>query len=151
MTAAMERMNSGTDPCTMAWRPPEEGARSGTYISDFKRQWEFWLHTGGGSPQSILRQGSAPGRSHRAGWLWPLHHHHEHPALIPTANPADAPTIDAIHNGDLSEEPQKLGLNLHADPSLRGSAVKAACDQFPFSTAIGLRVRPGTIWQGASF
>jgi hypothetical protein len=30
----------------MAWRPPEEGAHSGTYISDFKRQWEFWLHTG---------------------------------------------------------------------------------------------------------
>lgn len=22
----------------MAWRPPEEGARGGTYISDFKRQ-----------------------------------------------------------------------------------------------------------------
>jgi hypothetical protein len=47
MTAAMERMNSArTHPCTMARRPPEEGARSGTYISDFKRQWEFWLHTG---------------------------------------------------------------------------------------------------------
>jgi hypothetical protein len=26
-------------------RPLEEGARSGTYVSDFKRQWEFWLHT----------------------------------------------------------------------------------------------------------
>jgi hypothetical protein len=46
MTAAMERMNSGTDsPLYHGVRPLEEGARSGTYISDFKRQWEFWLHT----------------------------------------------------------------------------------------------------------
>jgi hypothetical protein len=75
----------------------------------------------------ILRLGSAPGRSHRAGWLSPFHHDHEqHLAFVSPANPADAPTINAITNGDFSEEPQKLGLNLHGDPSmaLRGWTVK---------------------------
>ena len=34
--------------------------------------------------ESILRLRSAPGRSHRAGWLWPFHHNHEqHPAPVP--------------------------------------------------------------------
>jgi hypothetical protein len=70
--------------------------------------------------------------------------------LSHSANPANAPIIDAVANGDFSEEPQKLRLNLHGDPctALRGSAVKAACDQVRFSTAIGLRIRSGTIWQG---
>jgi hypothetical protein len=72
------------------------------------------------------------------------------PTVVPSANPADAPAINAVANGDFSEEAQKLSLNLHGDPcmALRGSAFKAACDQFRFSTAIGLRVRSGTIWQG---
>jgi hypothetical protein len=60
-------------------------------------------------------------------------------AFVPTANPADTPAINVIADGDFSEEPEKLGLNLHGDPcmTLPGSAVKAACDQFRFSTAIG--------------
>jgi hypothetical protein len=55
------------------------------------------------------------------------------------AGPALAPAINVIADGDFSEEPEKLGLNLHGDPcmTLPGSAVKAACDQFRFSTAIG--------------
>jgi hypothetical protein len=38
--------------------------------------------------------------------------------------PAYAPAVDAIANGDFSEEPQKLGLNLHADPYMAGGTVK---------------------------
>jgi hypothetical protein len=78
---------------------------------------------------SILRLGSAPGRSHRAVWLWPFHHNHEKdPALIKPANPAYAPAINVIANGDFSEEPQKLSLNLHGDPrmALLGGAGQAA-------------------------
>jgi hypothetical protein len=85
------------------------------------------LGGGGGSPRSILRLGSVPGRSHRARWRWPFHHNHEqHAALVPTANPADAPAINPTANGDFSEEPQKLRLNLHGDPCIPfgGSAVK---------------------------
>ena len=61
------------------------------------------------------------------------------PALVPPSNPTHAPAINVIADGDFSEEPEKLGLNLHGDPcmTLPGSAVKAACDQFRFSTAIG--------------
>ena len=96
-----------------------------------------YLEGGGGSPRSILRLGSTPGRSHRAGWLWPFHDHHEqHPALVPTANPAHAPTINVIANGDFSEEPQKPSLNLHGDPrmALRCGTVKPRLRQFRFST-----------------
>jgi EVE domain len=33
----------------------------------------------------------------KARWLWPLHHHHEqHLAFVPPANPADAPAINVI-------------------------------------------------------
>jgi hypothetical protein len=88
----------------------------------------------------ILAPGKRAGPIASAGWLWPFHHHYEqHSALVPPANPAHAPAINVIADGDLSEEPEKLGLNLHGDPcmTLPGSAVKAACDQFRFSTAIG--------------
>jgi hypothetical protein len=39
------------------------------------------------------------------------HHHENNTAFVPTTNPADAPAINAIANGDFSEEPQKLSLN----------------------------------------
>jgi hypothetical protein len=62
------------------------------------------------------------------------HHREKDSAFVPLANPADAPAINAIANGDFSEEPKKLSLNLHGDPymALQGSTVKAACDQFRF-------------------
>jgi hypothetical protein len=49
-------------------------------------------------------------------------HHENNPAFVPPANPADAPAINVIANGDFSEKPQKLSLNLHGDPcmALRG-------------------------------
>ena len=52
--------------------------------------------------------------------------------LYPPANPADAPAINAIANRDFSEEPQKLGLNLHDDPcmALLGGTVKPLQRQF---------------------
>jgi hypothetical protein len=58
------------------------------------------------------------------------------PAFAPPANPADAPAINAIANGDFSEEPQKLSLDLHGDPcmALRGWTVKPRLRQFRFST-----------------
>jgi transposase len=40
------------------------------------------------------------------------------PTVVPSANPADAPAFNVIANGDFSEEPQKLGLNLHGDPCM---------------------------------
>jgi hypothetical protein len=88
----------------------------------------------------------------KARWLWPLHHHHEqHPALVPTANPADAPSINQIANGDFSEEPQKLSLNLHGDPcmALGAGQSSGASDQFRRSIdhQIGSSVRSGAIWQ----
>jgi Tfp pilus assembly protein PilX len=44
----------------------------------------------------------------------PLNHHNkESPAFVRPANPANAPTINVIANGDFSEEPQKPILNLH--------------------------------------
>jgi hypothetical protein len=42
----------------------------------------------------------------------------KNPALIPPSNPADTPTINVIASGDFSEEPQRLGLNLHGDPCI---------------------------------
>jgi hypothetical protein len=110
------------------------------------------LESGGDSPRSILRLGNAPGRSHRAGWLWPFRHNREkHSAFVPPANPADAPAINVIANGDFSEEAQKFSLNLHGDPcmALRGWTVKVA----PATTQVlnrppdASRVRPGAIWQ----
>jgi hypothetical protein len=38
------------------------------------------------------------------------HHHENNPLFVPPANPADAPAINVIANGDFSEEPQKLNL-----------------------------------------
>jgi hypothetical protein len=40
------------------------------------------------------------------------------PAFVPTANPADVPAINAIANGEFSEKPQKVSLNLHGDPCM---------------------------------
>ena len=47
-------------------------------------------------------------------WLWPFdlwpfdHHYEEDPALVPPSNPTNAPTINAIADRSLSEEPQNL-------------------------------------------
>jgi hypothetical protein len=62
------------------------------------------------------------------------HHHENNPASVPTGNPADTPTINAIANRDLSEEPQKLGLNLHGDPCMASrldSQARAAAIPLP--------------------
>jgi hypothetical protein len=83
-----------------------------------------------------LALGSAPGRSHRARWLWPFHHNHEkHSALMPPANPAYAPAINVIANRDFSEEPQKLSLNLHGDPCISAgmSSQAALAANFAFN------------------
>jgi hypothetical protein len=73
--------------------------------------------------------------SHRAGWLSPFHHNHEqNPALVPTANPADAPTINVIANGDFSEEPQKLSLNLHGDPCIEAGQSRPPATNFAFNS-----------------
>ena len=49
------------------------------------------------------------------------HHHENNPAFVPPANPADAPAINAIADGDFSEEPQKLSSTCMAtQPWLRG-------------------------------
>jgi hypothetical protein len=41
-------------------------------------------------------------------------------------NPADAPAFDAIANGDFSEEPQKLSLDLHGTHGSAGLDSSAA-------------------------
>ena len=63
--------------------------------------------------------------------MWPLDHDDEQdPALVPTADPANAPAIDAIADGSRPEEPQELGLDLHTDLSmaLLDRTVKAMTD-----------------------
>jgi hypothetical protein len=63
--------------------------------------------------------GTAPAdRIGRDGFRLSIINHEQHPTFIPTANPADAPAINVIANRDFSEEPQKLGLNLHGDPCI---------------------------------
>ena len=44
------------------------------------------------------------------------HHYEEDPTFVPTGNPADAPTIDSIADGNWVEQAQELGLNLHGHP-----------------------------------
>ena len=46
------------------------------------------------------------------------HHDEENPAFVPTADPANAPAIDSIAEGGRLEEPQELGLDFHASPSM---------------------------------
>ncbi len=72
---------------------------------------------------------SAPGGSHRPGWLSRFHHDHEqHPAFVPPANPADAPAINAIPNRNFSEEPQELSSQLACRP-MHGLHEKAQSSQ----------------------
>ena len=58
------------------------------------------------------------------------HHHKQDSALVPATDPAHAPAINAFAQGDGPEEPQKLGLDFHNDPSmaLSGGTVKAMTD-----------------------
>jgi hypothetical protein len=99
-----------------------------------------------------LRLGNAPGGSHRAEWLSPFNHNPNSTRhFAPTVNPADAPAINAIANGDFSERPQKPSLNLQGDPcmALRGWTASRASHNFRRSIdqQIGSRVRSGAIWQ----
>jgi hypothetical protein len=62
----------------------------------------------------------------------PFHHDDkEHATLVPTADPADTPTINAIPNRNFFEKPQKLSLNVHGDPCMarRGGTIKATTQQ----------------------
>jgi hypothetical protein len=53
----------------------------------------------------------------------PLDHHHEdYPALVPTANPANAPSVDAVADRNGVEQAQELGLWM----APAGGAVKAS-------------------------
>jgi hypothetical protein len=73
-------------------------------------------------------RGASLGGSHRAGWQWPFHHYYkQHPALIPTSHPTNAPPINAIANGGWFEQAQKPGLNLHGNPCMArlGGTVKS--------------------------
>jgi hypothetical protein len=56
--------------------------------------------------------------------------------LIEPFEPGPAPATNVIANGNFSEEPQKLSLNLHGDHAwlLGGWAVKPRLQQFRFST-----------------
>jgi hypothetical protein len=70
---------------------------------------------------------------HRLPWNQrgrPLNHHNkENPALVLTSQ--HSATVDAIANGDFSEELQKPNLNLHGDRAwLCGRAVKPRQRQF---------------------
>jgi hypothetical protein len=51
------------------------------------------------------------------GTPWPLDHHNEKdPALVPTANPAHTPAVDAVAQGHRLEQAQELGFKLYCHP-----------------------------------
>jgi hypothetical protein len=68
------------------------------------------------------------------------HHNKEHPALVPSADPAHAPVIDAIGKGHWFEQAEKLGFNFHGNAwmALAGGTVKAM-------TAGWTHRRPGSL------
>jgi hypothetical protein len=72
------------------------------------------------------------------------HHEKEDAALVPTANPAHAPAIDAVIQGGWLGEPQEPSLNFHSHPCMArlGGTVKAAMQ---LQTAV--RISLATSWR----